>query len=174
MTRTGGCSKSGLGPGRFPPPCGERSTTAIVAAASRAVASASRRGTTSATGRKGDPLRSPTSRCSVAGITARCTRRAMGSSEGLTVRCDSDGRMAGPCPRCHHRRRCRLIRSAPSGRVTTCRACSSTRAACAGWLGERPDVGWAIDVLHPLAGRPAGPPPNRRIDVRSCGVTQRG
>jgi hypothetical protein len=22
------------------------------------------------------------------------------------------------------------------------------------WFGERLDVGWAIDVLHPLAGRP--------------------
>jgi hypothetical protein len=28
------------------------------------------------------------------------------------------------------------------------------RTACAGWLGERLDVGWAIDVLHPVAGRP--------------------
>jgi len=28
------------------------------------------------------------------------------------------------------------------------------RTACAGWLGERLDVGWAIDVLHPLPGRP--------------------
>jgi hypothetical protein len=25
------------------------------------------------------------------------------------------------------------------------------RAAIPGWLGERLDVGWAIDVLHPLA-----------------------
>ncbi len=25
-----------------------------------------------------------------------------------------------------------------------------------GWLGERLDVGWAIDVLHPLAARAAG------------------
>jgi hypothetical protein len=25
------------------------------------------------------------------------------------------------------------------------------RTACAGWLGEPLDVGWAIDVLHPLA-----------------------
>ncbi|MBI2218872.1 MAG: HNH endonuclease, partial [Candidatus Rokubacteria bacterium] len=30
------------------------------------------------------------------------------------------------------------------------------RTACPGWLGERLDVGWAIDVLHPRA---AGPPP---------------
>ena len=27
------------------------------------------------------------------------------------------------------------------------------RTACPGWLGERLDVGWAIDVLHPLAAR---------------------
>jgi len=36
------------------------------------------------------------------------------------------------------------------------------RTACAGWLGERLDVTWAIDVLHPLAQsarpRPAGLP----------------
>jgi len=27
------------------------------------------------------------------------------------------------------------------------------RTACPGWLGERLDVGWALDVLHPLATR---------------------
>jgi hypothetical protein len=26
-----------------------------------------------------------------------------------------------------------------------------SRTATPGWLGERLDVGWAIDVLHPLA-----------------------
>jgi len=31
------------------------------------------------------------------------------------------------------------------------------RTACAGWLGERLDVGWAIDVLHPLAATPRPP-----------------
>ncbi len=30
----------------------------------------------------------------------------------------------------------------------------NARTACAGWLGERLDVGWAIDVLHPLAATP--------------------
>ena len=29
------------------------------------------------------------------------------------------------------------------------------RTACPSWLGERINVGWAIDVLHPLAARPA-------------------
>jgi hypothetical protein len=27
------------------------------------------------------------------------------------------------------------------------------RTTCPGWLGERLDVGWAIDVLHPRATR---------------------
>ncbi len=30
----------------------------------------------------------------------------------------------------------------------------TARTACAGWLGERLNVGWAIDVLHPRAQRP--------------------
>ena len=35
----------------------------------------------------------------------------------------------------------------------------TARTACPGWLGERLDVGWAIDVLHPLAARPRPCPP---------------
>jgi 5-methylcytosine-specific restriction endonuclease McrA len=30
------------------------------------------------------------------------------------------------------------------------------RTTCPGWLGERLDLGWAIDVLHPLAARAVG------------------
>jgi hypothetical protein len=33
------------------------------------------------------------------------------------------------------------------------------RTACPQWLGERLDVGWAIDVLHPLANPGAGSSP---------------
>ena len=33
------------------------------------------------------------------------------------------------------------------------------RTGCPGWLVERLDVGWAIDVLHPLAARPRPCPP---------------
>jgi len=33
------------------------------------------------------------------------------------------------------------------------------RTACPHWLGERLDLGWAIDVLHPLATRSAGSRP---------------
>ena len=32
------------------------------------------------------------------------------------------------------------------------------RTSCPGWLGERLDVGWALDVLHPRAALPASPP----------------
>jgi hypothetical protein len=30
----------------------------------------------------------------------------------------------------------------------------TARMACPTWLGEGLDVGWAIDVLHPLAQKP--------------------
>jgi hypothetical protein len=33
----------------------------------------------------------------------------------------------------------------------------SARTACALWLGERLDLGWTIDVLHPRATAPAPP-----------------
>jgi 5-methylcytosine-specific restriction endonuclease McrA len=46
----------------------------------------------------------------------------------------------------------------PGEPITALRACHDSqglrinaRTACAGWLGERLNVGWAIDVLHPLA-----------------------
>ena len=40
------------------------------------------------------------------------------------------------------------------------------RTACPSWLGERLDVGWAIDVLHPLATRSRG--------ITSCHPRERG
>jgi 5-methylcytosine-specific restriction endonuclease McrA len=46
----------------------------------------------------------------------------------------------------------------PGDPITVLRACHdaqglhvNARTGCAGWLGERLNVGWAIDVLHPLA-----------------------
>jgi 5-methylcytosine-specific restriction endonuclease McrA len=48
----------------------------------------------------------------------------------------------------------------PGDPIKALRACHDSqglridaRTACAAWLGERLDVGWAIDVLHPLAQR---------------------
>ena len=59
----------------------------------------------------------------------------------------------------------------PSDPINALRACHDSRSlrlnartGCAGWLGERLNVGWAIDVLHPRAifrtfeARPAGGP----------------
>jgi len=50
----------------------------------------------------------------------------------------------------------------PGDPVKALRACHDSqglrldaRTACPGWLGERLNVGWAIDVLHPLAQRPS-------------------
>jgi hypothetical protein len=37
------------------------------------------------------------------------------------------------------------------------------RTACPSWLGERLDLGWAIDVLHP-ACNPTTPRPQSRWD----------
>ncbi len=49
----------------------------------------------------------------------------------------------------------------PGDPVEALRACHDSnglrldaQTACAGWLGERLDLGWAIDVLHPRAQRP--------------------
>ena len=115
-------------------------------------ASASARGITSATGPTAARPRSRTSRCSVAGTTAPSTRRATRSSDepdgALRFR-RPDGR---PLPEVPPPPRCPPIPSRRSGRGTTRRAFAShARTACPGWLGERLDVGWAIDVLHPLA-----------------------
>jgi hypothetical protein len=91
-----------------------------------AAGSASARGITSATGRKVARRRSRTSRSSVAGITARCTRRATRSRAGPTGLSASGGRTAAHCPRCRSLLWCPTIRSKFSGRITTRRAFAST------------------------------------------------
>jgi 5-methylcytosine-specific restriction endonuclease McrA len=45
--------------------------------------------------------------------------------------------------------------------------CLHARTGLAQWLGERLDVGWAIDVLHPLANRSMNP--SKRESVRAGG-----
>ena len=72
---------------------------------------------------------------------------------GTRTRCGSGGRTAGRCPRCRSRVSCLRTRSTRSGAETERTAPKSARSGCLGWLGERLDVGWAIDVLHPLATR---------------------
>ena len=95
---------------------------------------------------------------SVAGTTARCTRRAITSIDSPTVRCRfrrPDGRLLPEVP---------APVPVPADPVEALRARHDAqglrvdaRTACPSWLGERLDVGWAIGVLHPLAARGAGP-----------------
>src|SRR5438876_832804 len=96
----GGLWRSALAPARFPRPFGGRSTTGTWAAASRAVAYGSARGITSATGRTEARPRSRTWRYSVAGTTARFTRRATRWNDNPTASCTSGVRTGGSCPRC--------------------------------------------------------------------------
>jgi 5-methylcytosine-specific restriction endonuclease McrA len=56
----------------------------------------------------------------------------------------------------------------PEDPIKALRACHdaqglrlTARTGCAGWLGEPLDVGWAIDVLHPLAQRSRPCPPEQ-------------
>ena len=51
------------------------------------------------------------------------------------------------------------------------------RTAIPGWLGEHLDVGYAIDVLHPLAAGPAPMCPvdgMARKDLSFCGSLRSG
>ena len=117
MTMRAVCGRSGSGPGRFPLPYGEPSTIGTRAAASRGAACASPRGITSATGRTAGRPRSRTSRFSVVGTIARCTKRVTRSRVGPTGRSTSGGRTAGRCPTCRCLSRCPEIRSALSARL---------------------------------------------------------
>jgi hypothetical protein len=127
MMRPGVWWRSGPGPGRFPPPCGERFMLGTGAAGSRAAACASARGIISATGRTGGRRRCPTSRCSVLGIIARYTRRASRSRAGPTGRSSSGGRMATRCLRCRRPQQCPVIPSGLSALVTTLKGFGSAR-----------------------------------------------
>jgi len=127
MTKMAAWWRSGPGRGRFPPPCGERSTIGTGAAGFRAAASASARGIISTIGRTGARLRCRTSPFYVADIIAPSTRRAIRSRADPTARSDSRGPMAGRCLRCRCLLRCPGIPSGRSGRVTTRTACASPR-----------------------------------------------
>jgi hypothetical protein len=84
---------------------------------------------------KGAPPRSRTSRCSVADITARCTRKAIRSIDSLTARSASGDRTAGRYPRSRPRPSCLPTRSRPFERTTPRRgsACTRGRHARPGW-----------------------------------------
>jgi hypothetical protein len=99
--------------------CGARSTIVTKPVASQGAGCRSAKGITSVTGPKGAPPRSRTSRCSVADITARCTRTAIRSIDSRTARSASGDRTAGCFPRFRPRLLCLPIRSRPFERSTT-------------------------------------------------------
>ncbi|MBI2206818.1 MAG: DUF222 domain-containing protein [Candidatus Rokubacteria bacterium] len=82
---------------------------------------------TSVTGRPAAPRRCRISRCSVAGITGPCTRRAITSSDSPTARCCSARRPADRSRTYRLPRPCRPIRSRASARRTRRRGCHFTR-----------------------------------------------
>jgi hypothetical protein len=122
-------------------------------AASRGAVSGSARAITSVTGPKEAPPRCRTSPCSVAGTTARSTRRATSLIDSRTARFRfrrPDGRLLLEVP---------PPPEVPVDPVQVLVARHDAeelhlhaRTAMPGWMGERLDVGWAINVLHPLAG----------------------
>ncbi len=110
----------------------------------------------STTGRRAARRSSRISRCYVAGITARCTRRAIQVARGpdgtLQFR-RPDGRPLPEVPPPavglgDSEETLRARHDAEGLRI-------DARTAHPDWLGERLDLGWAIDVLHPKANRAA-------------------
>jgi len=83
----------------------------------------------------------------VAGTIARCTKKATGSVSNPTASCDSTGRTAGLYPRSRRRYVVELVTARTDADGVRVHA----RTMTAGWFGDRLDVGYAIDVMHPLA-----------------------
>jgi hypothetical protein len=138
------------GAARFPRRYGGRSTTATVAAASRGAASGSARGITSVA------QGSPTTLSNLA-LLCRRHHRAV-HEEGYQVDRKPDGELR------FRRPNGRVLPEVPTPPEVFGDAVQVLRAqhdaeglvlhahtATSDWLGERLDVGWAIDVLHPLA-----------------------
>src|SRR5207237_9255990 len=88
----------------------------------------------------GAPPRSRTSPCSAAATTAPCTRRAT-RSRGYPTEVPPPARVPGDPVES-----LRARHDSQGLRITA-------RTGCPSWLGEGLNVGWAIDVLHPLAQR---------------------
>src|SRR5437016_5146946 len=133
-------------------PSGGRSTTETAGAASRDAGSGSARDITSVTGRKEALPRSRISPCCAAGH-----HRAV-HEEGYQVDRQPDGELRFrrpdgrvlpevPPPLDVLGDPVEILRGQHDAEVLVLHA----RTATPGWLGERLDVGWAIDVLHPLS-----------------------
>jgi len=81
--------------------------------------------------------------------------------EGFQVARGPDGALRFTRPNGHPLPEVPPPAAVPGDPVEALRACHDSqglridaRTACPGWLGERLNVPWAIDVLHPLAQRP--------------------
>ncbi len=116
-------------------PSGGRCTTATVVPGFQAASSRSAKVITSATGPRAAPLRSPTSRCSAAAITARSTKRAITSTVSPTASCGSGDRTEDLYLTFRLRQRCLTIPSGRSERGTRRLGfiCTPGRRARAGW-----------------------------------------
>src|SRR5947208_5697499 len=116
-------------------PSGGHSITVTAVAGSRAAGSGSGRAITSGTGPKGAPPRSRISPYSVAGTTARFTKRATRSIDSRTASFGSAARTGGRCPRSRLLWRCSAIPSRSYEDSTMPRDLSCTR-------GPPRRVGW--------------------------------
>jgi hypothetical protein len=81
--------------------------------------------------------------------------------EGFQVARGPDGELQFRRPNGHPLPEVPAPAAVPADPVTALRACNdaqgfrlTARTACPSWLGERLNVGYAIDVLHPLAQKP--------------------
>jgi hypothetical protein len=112
-------------------------------------------GITFATGRRVARRRSRTSRCSVAAITARSTRRDTRSIDSSTAPSSSGGRTADPFPRLRRWPRCPPIRCASSGRDTSHKASASMHGlpAQAGWESTSMWAGRSTSCIHVPSSR---------------------
>jgi hypothetical protein len=133
---------------RFRPRYGERCSSATAPAASRVARADSARGITSGTGPREAPPRSQTSSCSVAATIARFTKRVIRSIEDPTANFGFGALIPDVPP----------PSAVPADPVEATRARNAAegvrvgaRRSTPGWFGERLDLGWAIDVLQPLA-----------------------
>ncbi len=150
------CWRSGPGPGRFPPPCVERSIIETRAAVSPAAACASARGIISATGRN---------------LALLCRRHHRAVHEvGYQVARGPDGTLRFRRPDGRPLPEVPPPAAVLGDPIKALRVCHDSqglhvnaRTGCAGWLGERLNLGWAIDVLHPHAQKRGRGP--------SCGLS---
>jgi len=148
MTITAVWWRSEPEPGQFLPPCDERSTIGTRAAASRGADYASPRGIISATGPTGARPRCRTSPPASPG-------GARGGLSGCALtRRGAPVPAAGRAPAPRHTAACcgaRRSRQGAAGASRLARPAHRPADGCPSWLGEGLNVGWAIDVLHPLA-----------------------